>query len=62
LPDDVSEEEANLIFNNVIQKVIKDSFKHAHYIYVASYYTYMNLLSFYTHVLKLLFFYFNIQM
>jgi hypothetical protein len=32
-------EEANLVFNNARQKVIKDTFNHAHYISVASYYT-----------------------
>jgi hypothetical protein len=29
LADGVSEEEANLIFNNATWKVIKDAFKHA---------------------------------
>jgi hypothetical protein len=38
LADGVSEDEANLFFNHTTQKVIKDALKHAHYIYVASYY------------------------
>jgi hypothetical protein len=46
LVDGISEDEANLVFNNATQKVIKDVFKHARYIYVASYYTHVNLLSF----------------
>jgi hypothetical protein len=62
LADGVSEAEANLVFNNVTQKVIKDAFNHAHCISVASYYTQVNLLPFYTQVLKLLIFYFDIQM
>jgi hypothetical protein len=37
--DGISEDEANLVFNNAARKVIKDTFKHAHCIYVASYYT-----------------------
>jgi hypothetical protein len=57
LADDVSEDEANLIFNNAAWKVIKDTFKHARCIYVASYYTQVNLLPFYTQVLKLLIFF-----
>jgi hypothetical protein len=52
LTDDVTEDEANLMFNNVTRKVIKDAFKHACYIYVASYYTQVNLLPFCTQVLK----------
>jgi hypothetical protein len=56
LTDDVSEEEANLVFNNATQKVIKDTFKHTHCISVASYYTQVNLLLFYMQVLKLLIF------
>jgi hypothetical protein len=56
LTDDVTEDEANLMFNNVTRKVIKDAFKHACYIYVASYYTQVNLLPFCTQVLKLLIF------
>jgi hypothetical protein len=39
LADDVSEDEANFVFNNATRKVIKDAFKHTHYISVASYYT-----------------------
>jgi hypothetical protein len=61
LADDISEDEANLIFNNAAQKVIKDAFKHARCISVASYYTQVNLLLFCTQVLKLLIFYFDMQ-
>jgi hypothetical protein len=57
LADGVSQDEANLIVNNATQNVIKDSFKHSCCISVASYYTQVNLLLFYTHVLKLLFFF-----
>jgi hypothetical protein len=39
LADDVSEDEANLVFNNATRKVIKDAFKDARCISVASYYT-----------------------
>jgi hypothetical protein len=39
LVDNVSEDEANLIFKNAAWKVIKDAFKHACCIYVASYNT-----------------------
>jgi hypothetical protein len=39
LADGVSEKEANLIFNNAAQKVIKVAFKHVCCISVASYYT-----------------------
>jgi hypothetical protein len=39
LADDVSEDEANLVFSNAAHKVIKDAFKHARWISVASYYT-----------------------
>jgi hypothetical protein len=53
LPDGV-----NIIFNNATWEVIKDAFKHACYISIASYYMQMNLLPFYTHVLKLLIFLF----
>jgi hypothetical protein len=56
LVDGVSEDEANLIFNNAACKVIKDAFKHARCISIASYYTKVNLLLFCTYVLKLLFF------
>jgi hypothetical protein len=52
----------NLVFNNAARKVIKDVFKHARCIFVASYYTQVNLLPFYTQVLKLLIFYFGMQM
>jgi hypothetical protein len=44
LADGVSEDEANLIINNATWKVIKDAFKHACCISVASYYTQVNLL------------------
>jgi hypothetical protein len=43
LADDVSEDKTNLIFNNAAPKVVKDAFKHARYIYVATYYTQVNL-------------------
>jgi hypothetical protein len=56
LADGVSEDEANLVFNNVVWKVIKDAFKHVRCISVASYYTQVNLLPFCTLVLELLFF------
>jgi hypothetical protein len=62
LADDVSEEEANLVFNNVARKVIKDAIKHVRCISVASYYTQVNLLLFCTQVLKLLICYFDMQM
>jgi hypothetical protein len=39
LAEGVCEDEANLIINNATCKVIKDAFKHAHCISVASYYT-----------------------
>jgi hypothetical protein len=39
LADGVSEDEAKLAFNNAAWKVIKDAFKHARCISVASYYT-----------------------
>jgi hypothetical protein len=58
LADDVSEDETNLIFNNATQKVIKDAFKHAHYIFVDSY-MHMTLLPLCMQVLKLLIFYFD---
>jgi hypothetical protein len=44
LADDISEDEANLIFKSVAQKMIKDGFKHTRCISVASYYTLVNLL------------------
>jgi hypothetical protein len=44
LADGVSEDEANLVFNIAIWKVIKDAFQHARCIYVASYYMQENLL------------------
>jgi hypothetical protein len=62
LADGISEDEDNLIFNNVTQKVIKDAFKHVRCISVASYYTQVNLLHFCMQVLKLLIFYFDMQM
>jgi hypothetical protein len=52
----VSDDEASLVFNNVACKVIKDAFKHARCISIATYYTQVNLLLFCRHVLKLLFF------
>jgi magnesium-transporting ATPase (P-type) len=60
LADGVSEDEASLVFDNAARKVIKDAFKHARCIYVASYYMQVNLLLFCMYVLKLLFFYFDI--
>jgi hypothetical protein len=39
LADSIGEDKANVVFNNATQKVIKDAFKDAHYIFVASYYT-----------------------
>jgi hypothetical protein len=62
LTNSVSEDEANLIFNNATWKVIKDAFKHVHCISVASDYTQVNLLPFCTQVLKLLIFYVDMQM
>jgi hypothetical protein len=56
LGEGVSEDEASLVFNNVVRKVIKDAFKYARCIYVTSYYTQVNLLLFYMQMLKLLFF------
>jgi hypothetical protein len=44
----VSEDEVSLVFNNDARKVIKDAFKHARYISIASYYTQVNLLLFCT--------------
>jgi hypothetical protein len=61
LADKVSEAKASLEFNNATRKVIKDAFKHVRCISVATNYTYVNLLLFYTQVLKILFFYFDIQ-
>jgi hypothetical protein len=55
LADGISEDEANLIFNNVV-------FKNARCISVASYYMQVILLPFYMQVLKLLTFYFDMQM
>ena len=55
-----SKEEANLVFNNATQKLIKDAFKHTCCISVASYYTQVSLHLWCTHVLKLLIFYFDI--
>jgi hypothetical protein len=37
LAEGVSKDEASLIFNNATHKVIKDAFRHAHCISVASY-------------------------
>jgi hypothetical protein len=62
LPDGISEDETNLVFNNAEWNVSKDAFMHAHCISVASYYTQVNLLPFCTHLLKLLIFYFDMQM
>jgi hypothetical protein len=61
LTDGVSEDEASLVFNNATFKVIKDAFKHDRCISVATYYTHVNLLFFCMQVLKLLFFYFDMQ-
>jgi hypothetical protein len=33
--------DASFVFNNVAWKVIKDAFKHAHCIFVATYYTHV---------------------
>jgi hypothetical protein len=55
LADGISEDEANLIFNNAV-------FKNARCISVASYYMQVILLPFYMQVLKLLTFYFDMQM
>jgi hypothetical protein len=62
LADGVSEDKANLIFNNATRKVIKDAVKHACRISVATYYMQVHLLLFCTLMLKLLFFYFDMQM
>jgi hypothetical protein len=62
LADDISEDKPNLILNNATRKVIKDAFKHARCISVTSYYTQVNLLPFCMQVLKLLIFYFDMQM
>jgi hypothetical protein len=39
LADGVSEAEASFVFNNAAWKVIKDTFKHTHYISIAIYVT-----------------------
>jgi hypothetical protein len=52
LADRVSKAEASLEFNNNAHKVIKDAFKHACCISVATYYTHVNLLLFCMQVLK----------
>jgi hypothetical protein len=52
----VSEDEANLVFNNATWKVIKDALKHDRCISIATYYTQVNLVLFCMQVLKLLFF------
>jgi hypothetical protein len=44
LADGISEDEANLVFNNAAQKVIKDAFKHARCLSIASYYMQVNLI------------------
>jgi hypothetical protein len=44
LADGIREDEANLVFNNAAQKVIKDAFKHARCLSIASYYTQVNLI------------------
>jgi hypothetical protein len=62
LADSIGEDEANLIFNNATQKLIKDAFKHVCCISIASYYTHVNLLPFCMQVLKLLIFYFDMEM
>jgi hypothetical protein len=48
LADRVSEVEASLVFNIVASKVIKDAFKHARCISVATYYTQVKFLLFCT--------------
>jgi hypothetical protein len=48
LAEGVSEDEARLVFNNAAHKVIKEAFKHAHYISGSSYYTQVKLLLFCT--------------
>jgi hypothetical protein len=55
LADGVSDDEANLIYNNVVRKVITDAFKHTRCISAASYYTLVNLHPFCTQVLTLFF-------
>jgi hypothetical protein len=55
LADKVSEDEANLIFNNATCNMIKNAFKHACCISGATYYMQVNLLLFCTHVLNSLF-------
>jgi hypothetical protein len=62
LADSISEDEDNLVFNHAARKVIKDVFKHACCISIASYYTQVNLLPLRTQVLKLLIFYASMQM
>jgi hypothetical protein len=62
LADGISEDEDNLVFNHASRKVIKDAFKHACCISIASYYTPVNLLPLRTQVLKLLIFYADMQM
>jgi hypothetical protein len=52
LADGVSEDGASLVFNNAAWKLIKDAFKHDRCIFVATYYSLVNLLLFCTHVLK----------
>jgi hypothetical protein len=46
----VSEQEPDHVFNNAACKVIKDAFKHARCISIATYYTLVNLLPFCTQV------------
>jgi hypothetical protein len=46
LADGVSEAEANLVFNNAAWKVIKDAFKHARCISVATYYACVEVIDF----------------
>jgi hypothetical protein len=62
LADGVSKDEGSLVFNNATWKVIRDAVKHARCMSIASYDTQVNLLLFCTQVLKLLIFYFDMEM
>jgi hypothetical protein len=48
LADGISEDEANLVFNNAAWKVIKNAFKHARCICVATYYACVEVIDFFT--------------
>jgi hypothetical protein len=52
LANKVSEDEAILMFNIAAWNVVKDAIKHARCIFVATYFSQVNLLLFCTHVLK----------